>query len=433
MTTDSKTPIAGRTDLLKDVVAKKITKPAFLSFYHYRDKIKSAVKNTLKNISSRLVFHLKPLPPFVIKYCVSILVLVTFLLLSMNLFDNPKLTFTSEIANSFTNKANLLAALEAYRYLLLIIVLFIALVFYLGFSLHRWWESRLKKLLDYTKNLDKDKKPKDLKNLNEPHLNALAKELKSLPDRLDSRDFVAQYIHTLTQQVQEPLDAINNAMAVLNTPQQPLEVITDAKKNITGAVGMLKKTVARLDDLTSMEYLKAAPKKEFIDISNQLDSLILAKKVLLTKKTIGVTITIRHDLNLYGDPELFAKAMDNLMDNAIDISGENKHINIEAQREGKDVRITFTDQGKGIEEETLKKVYDKFYTAAPGKKAGIGLNFVQVVAKLHKGRVEISNSEQESEGVKASLYLPETPKKPALKLTFSQKIKQKFKQLFTVK
>ncbi len=80
--------------------------------------------------------------------------------------------------------------------------------------------------------------------------------------------------------------------------------------------------------------------------------------------------------------------------------------------ENNQIQIAIKDQGAGIPDYALDKIFDKFYSLprpehtpnAGQKSTGLGLNFVQEVAKLHGGSVTLSN--HADGGVIAVITLP---------------------------
>ncbi|HNZ57552.1 MAG TPA: ATP-binding protein, partial [Methylophilaceae bacterium] len=97
---------------------------------------------------------------------------------------------------------------------------------------------------------------------------------------------------------------------------------------------------------------------------------------------------------------LLGQAIYNVLDNALDFSPENSHIQIHISQQQHQAHIRIQDQGTGIPDYALTKIFDKFYslprpqnTANAGQKStGLGLNFVQEVVKLHGGSITLQNN-----------------------------------------
>jgi len=84
----------------------------------------------------------------------------------------------------------------------------------------------------------------------------------------------------------------------------------------------------------------------------------------------------------------------NLISNAVKFTKESPQIAVQARTEGNEITIEVIDNGIGIPEEELQKVFERYYRAStstgiPG--TGIGLNLVQDLLRLQKGRIGIES------------------------------------------
>jgi two-component system, OmpR family, sensor histidine kinase CreC len=109
------------------------------------------------------------------------------------------------------------------------------------------------------------------------------------------------------------------------------------------------------------------------------------------------------------DSFLLGQAIYNLLENALDFSPPNSEINVLVTEENHQI-IQIKDQGTGIPDYALDKVFDKFYSLSrpttQQKSTGLGLNFVREVAKLHGGNVTLENHAEA--GAIATISLPKS-------------------------
>lgn len=136
-------------------------------------------------------------------------------------------------------------------------------------------------------------------------------------------------------------------------------------------------------------------------------------------------ITIPPDLNhIYGDERQLRQVINNLLKNADEAMAEteSKHVSISAEnisfsegnefklKEGDYVKISFTDNGRGIHPEHLGKVFDPYFSTkdmGTQKGMGLGLTICYAITKKHGGHIRIRS--QEGEGTTVELYLPSHP------------------------
>ena len=112
------------------------------------------------------------------------------------------------------------------------------------------------------------------------------------------------------------------------------------------------------------------------------------------------------------DAEALTQALLNLINNAIKYSRDDKHIVVEARREGDSVRISVKDRGIGVAKSEHKKIFEKFYRAEDSlvhetKGSGLGLSLVKHIMDAHGGRVEVDSSP--GRGSVFALVLPGRP------------------------
>jgi two-component system sensor histidine kinase ChvG len=85
----------------------------------------------------------------------------------------------------------------------------------------------------------------------------------------------------------------------------------------------------------------------------------------------------------------------NLLDNAISFSPPGGRVAVLARRIGHEIQIAVEDEGPGIPEENLERVFERFYTDRPrenfGQNSGLGLNISRQIAVAHGGRLWAEN------------------------------------------
>src|SRR4029079_13528453 len=95
-------------------------------------------------------------------------------------------------------------------------------------------------------------------------------------------------------------------------------------------------------------------------------------------------------INVLGDPEDLRTALNNLLDNAVKYSPQQKRIAIDVDTDAEHLRLEVRDRGIGIPHNQLKKIFARFYRV-PGNRSvkgtGLGLYIVHSIVKRHGGTV----------------------------------------------
>jgi signal transduction histidine kinase len=136
-----------------------------------------------------------------------------------------------------------------------------------------------------------------------------------------------------------------------------------------------------------------------------LDPVAAARQIRLVR---------RFDPNVpafLADPDLLSRAFENLISNAVKYSPGGSEVSVATAMEGNFIVIEIADQGYGIPESDLTRVFEKFYRVprvedigTPG--TGLGLAFVREIAELHRG--SISARSETGRGSTFTLRLPRT-------------------------
>lgn len=210
--------------------------------------------------------------------------------------------------------------------------------------------------------------------------------------RIDAvrRDFVANVSHEL----KTPIGALGLlSEAVLGAKNQPEEVARFATRMHQEAQRLtdLVQEIIDLSRLQSSDPLQRAFPVEVDEIIREAVSLA---QMNAEARGIYVEIASGDDATVIGDRDQLITAVHNLVENAINYSPENTRVSIHAQRKVNVIDIAVTDQGIGIAEEDLGRIFERFYRVDPARSratggTGLGLSIVKHIALNHGGDVKV--------------------------------------------
>ena len=120
-------------------------------------------------------------------------------------------------------------------------------------------------------------------------------------------------------------------------------------------------------------------------------------KIKMDKKNgeIDVALNAEKDLVL-ADEVHFTNLVNNLLDNAVKYSRDDLRIKISSQTEGNRLKVKIEDNGIGMSNETVNRIFEKFYRAHTGnlhnvKGFGLGLNYVKTMVDAHHGNIKVES------------------------------------------
>ena len=128
-----------------------------------------------------------------------------------------------------------------------------------------------------------------------------------------------------------------------------------------------------------------------IRLDEQLRKCIILLSEKWSEKEIDFSINLEK-VSIFSDADMLQQVWINLIDNAIKYSGENCKIDISVKRlNDKSVKVSIRDNGIGIEEEKLHRIFDKFYQCEESHKksgSGLGLSISKRIVELLNGTIE---------------------------------------------
>ena len=208
------------------------------------------------------------------------------------------------------------------------------------------------------------------------------------------RDFVANVSHEL----RTPLTAIRGYVEALGdaTPEESRQFLEIVARHTLRMERLVR-------DLLRLARLEAGQEAlERVDCS--VDSLFAAIETDLATVLTARGQIVERDVSsdagsVSGDPAKLQDALRNLLENAANYAPEGSRIVLCARREGRHVALSVIDEGPGIPQEDLGRVFERFYrvdkSRARGAKdpggTGLGLSIVRHLVELHGGRVKAAN------------------------------------------
>lgn len=209
-------------------------------------------------------------------------------------------------------------------------------------------------------------------------------------DRMKS-DFIA----TVSHEFRTPLTSINMTIDILQEEvigainAQQKELLKAAKKDSE----RLTKLIRNLLDISSLESKRYQMKLEQISFEELINQLLTSLMLMINEKKIQLELKIEPNLPiLWGDQQQLSWVITNLVTNAIRYTPEQGKITIAAFQKQREVCIQVADNGRGIPNEALETIFEKFVQikqpseSLPGH-VGLGLAITKEVIEAHGGRI----------------------------------------------
>jgi two-component system, OmpR family, sensor histidine kinase CreC len=230
-------------------------------------------------------------------------------------------------------------------------------------------------------------------------------------DALAGRNYVADYVQTLTHELKSPLSAIRGAAELLQDPAMPAAERHKFLRNIDQETGRIQEVVDRMMELTRLEARRSLAHVAPVALGAVLDEVVAAAQHAAALRQVRIVRAGGEEATVEGDRFLLRRALANIVDNAVDFSPAGGSVQVRLERRADVAVVTVQDEGPGVPEYAREQVFEKFYSLArpaTGRKStGLGLSFVRQVATLHHGRITLDNAHEG--GAVAALSLPLLP------------------------
>lgn len=211
------------------------------------------------------------------------------------------------------------------------------------------------------------------------------------------------FISNVSHELRTPVTVLRTYIDTLYNHASDFDEATQKEfmETINKEASRLHKMVNDILDFSRLEAPAIDLKKEFLDVVPILEQTVNSMNVLANER--GITFSVIKEPNLPKIPinaESIERAFKNLISNAIKYSPNGGKVKVRAEiaRNPEFIEITVEDQGIGIPEEHLNKIFERFYRVENAthtiKGTGLGLHLVKItVEKHHQGEVFVRSKQ----------------------------------------
>jgi two-component system sensor histidine kinase SenX3 len=228
--------------------------------------------------------------------------------------------------------------------------------------------------------------------------------------RIDAvrRDFVANVSHEL----KTPIGALGLlSEAILGAKNDPEAVVKFATK-MQNEAKRLTELVQEIIDLSRLQSSDPLQKAFPVEIEDVIREAINQAQISAESRNIALDVGLMQPAVVIGDRDQLIMAIHNLIENAINYSPEKTKVSVNSTIKEGLIEVSVTDQGIGISESELGRIFERFYRVDPARSrqtggTGLGLSIVKHVALNHGGDVRVWS--KENVGSTFSILLPIAP------------------------
>jgi two-component system phosphate regulon sensor histidine kinase PhoR len=238
-------------------------------------------------------------------------------------------------------------------------------------------------------------------------------------DKTDEREtqmLREQFVQNASHELKTPITSIKGYAETL---ESKLRLSPDSveKKFIQAILRNTDRMIRIVEDMLTISKLESQNsffQPEKVNLYELVQNLKFTVDGFIKIKNQTFTADVPANIYLYADMILLEHLFLNLIQNASTYSSENQSIHLFAQCKDNTVIIQVVDQGIGISESHLDRIFERFYRvdtdrSRKGGGTGLGLSIVKHIVKLHSGWINVSSSQ--GEGTTFTINLPIDRKK----------------------
>ena len=231
----------------------------------------------------------------------------------------------------------------------------------------------------------------------EDELYHLSATLNKMLDKIESLIIQEkQFTSDASHELRTPISVI------LAQGEYLLDIAKDEKeKELAGTIvdksKQVSKLVSRLLLLARIDQNRQKFNKEKVDMGVLIDVAVDSMKELAAQKDILLFSNVPEGTIVNADESLLLSAITNLISNGIKYGKESGHVSVSASKNGDKTEIIVADNGVGISEEHIDKIWTRFYRVDDVRNDeygsnGLGLSMVKSIIELHGGEITVKST-----------------------------------------
>ncbi|HEX5193428.1 MAG TPA: HAMP domain-containing sensor histidine kinase [Solirubrobacteraceae bacterium] len=265
-----------------------------------------------------------------------------------------------------------------------------------GFLIARAIAQRVRRLEVAAKQMAAGRFPGAIPVDSADELGQLAQAFNDMQSQLRQLDLARKkFIATASHELRTPLFSLSGFVELLEDDELDPETRRRFLEQVRNQVDRLGKLSVDLLDLSRLEAGSLELRPEQVDLGELTRSVSSEFEPTLAQHDARLELRLpagRNAIQAQADPVRLAQIMRILIDNALTHTPDGTQIVVTAGRANGNVRLAVRDDGEGIDERSLDRIFEPFYTADDAQGSGLGLAIASELASRMSGRLLVDSA-----------------------------------------
>ena len=238
---------------------------------------------------------------------------------------------------------------------------------------------------------------------------AVADMSQSLRHRMDN---IEAFAADVTHELKNPLASLRSAIDSMERVEDPAlraKLLAVARDDVV----RLDRLIGDVSEAARTDAQLARAKFEPVDLGLLIQQIVAAWDDRREKGDVSIAFARPRKATavVMGDAARLARAIDNLIDNAIGFSPAGGLVEIAATHAGDEIFIRVDDEGPGVPKESREAIFNRFHSVRPegenfGRHSGLGLAIAQAIVEGHDGEIDVQDRDDAPSGARFIIRLP---------------------------
>ncbi|MCX8083474.1 MAG: GAF domain-containing sensor histidine kinase [Calditerrivibrio sp.] len=204
----------------------------------------------------------------------------------------------------------------------------------------------------------------------------------------ENLQLIGKFTSTIIHDIKNLLNIVQNYVELLEIESENEK---DFKEYVDSIYTELKLIHGLVMDILDFSKNQISLKVSTIRLDEFMDYIIKHTNIMLRPYNIEFEFDYPKGITFSGDNDKLFRVLFNLINNAVDAVNEKGKIKLLVNADNEALIFVIEDNGKGIPEDMIGKIFDPFYTSGKQKGTGLGLAVVKDIIQAHKGEIRVES------------------------------------------